>query len=98
VKVLIVNQTTCEGIETDKVFHAKTLKKAFKKASMREWQYYRIYQVYNNLVPYIVFESVLNKNILKSKKIENFLDLNVKTNETKSFLDNYYKFKQKDLK
>jgi len=75
VKVLIVNQTTCEGLDTNKVFYAKTTKNAFKKASTREWQYYRIYQVYNNKVPFVIFESVLTKNIVKSRETENFLDL-----------------------
>ena len=60
-KVLIINELTTYGKETEKVCHAKTLRNAFKKASMREWQYFRIYQVYSNRVPHIIFESVLPK-------------------------------------
>lgn len=61
-KILVVYQLTEHGKETNRVCHASTLRNAFKKASMRDWEYYRIYKVYNNKVPHIIFESLLPKD------------------------------------
>ena len=66
-KVLIINELTTYGKETEKVCHAKTLRNAFKKASLNSYEYFRIYQVYSNRVPHIIFESVLPKERIAAR-------------------------------
>jgi len=72
-KVLIINQITPQGNDTKNVTHATTLNNAFKKASIHEWQYFRIYQVYSNRAPHIVFESEYPcERLRRTEAVEDF--------------------------
>lgn len=71
-KVLIINETNNKGIDTERVTFATTLKNAFRKASIYQWEYYRIYQVYSDRVPHIVFESVYPRELKKSGEVRDF--------------------------
>lgn len=78
-KVLIINETNNKGIDTERVTFATTLKNAFRKASIYQWEYYRIYQVYSDRVPHIVFESVYPRELKKSREVR---DISVKLGES----------------
>lgn len=71
-KVLIINETNNHGIDTARVTFATTLKNAFRKASIYQWEYYRIYQVYSDRAPHIVFESVYPRELKRSVEVRDF--------------------------
>lgn len=71
-KVLIINETNKHGIDTQRVTFATTLKNAFRKASIYQWEYYRIYQVYSDRAPHIVFESVYPRDLKRSVEVRDF--------------------------
>lgn len=77
-KVLIINETNNHGIDTQRVTFATTLKNAFRKASIYQWEYYRIYQVYSDRAPHIVFESVYPRDLKRSVEVR---DISVKLEE-----------------
>lgn len=77
-KTLIVTQCDNNGYDTSKNCQASTLNNAFKKASMRGWVFYRIYQVYSDRLPHIIFESQRTKEGFKKVAVH---DISVKCDD-----------------